>query len=95
MDVTVLTISGGKVIARTTSPEDFAKKFCASIQRGSFDSLGHHFDFRAVDYVAVSRGDEILWIADGMTPEYIPENTKAALDRYPEVSSWLKLNGEF
>ena len=74
MDVTVLYIVADKVIARITTDEDFATKFCI----GGTDETA--------DYIVVSRGDEILWVVDGMTPAwYIPENTKAALDRYPEL----------
>ena len=74
MDVTVLTIVKDKVIARITTSEDFAEKFCVTIVDD------------ATDYIVVSKGDDILWIVDGMSPGwYIPENTKAALDRYPEL----------
>ncbi len=74
MNVTVLAIVKDKVIARITTSEDFAEKFCMTIVDD------------ATDYIVVSRGDDILWIVDGMTPGwYIPENTKAALDRYPEL----------
>ena len=74
MDVTVLYIVADKVIARITTSEDFATKFCTT---GTDETA---------DYIVVSRGDDILWVVDGMTPGwYIPENTKAALDRYPEL----------
>tara|TARA_R100001244_G_scaffold128902_1_gene99997 strand:- start:1125 stop:1436 length:312 start_codon:yes stop_codon:yes gene_type:complete len=79
MDVTVLYIVADKVIARITTDEDLATKFCI----GGTDETWVRVP---ADYIVVSRDDEILWIVDGMTPGwYIPENTKAALDRYPEL----------
>jgi hypothetical protein len=39
-----------------------------------------------LDYIVVSRGDEILWVVDGMTPGwYIPKSTQDVFDRYPEL----------
>jgi|TARA_R110002051_G_scaffold84673_1_gene149950 hypothetical protein len=74
MDVTALYIVADKVVARITTSEDFATKFCIA---GTDETA---------DYIVVSRDDEILWVVDGMTPGwYIPENTKAVLDRYPEL----------
>ena len=74
LDVTVLTIVGNKVIARITTTEDFASKYCVAVIN------------EATDYIVASRGDEVLWIVDGMTPDwYIPENRQDVFDRYPEL----------
>lgn len=78
LDVNVLTIINDEVLARITTTEDFAEKFCASQQRDALLAL--------VDYIVVSRGDEILWVVDGMTPGwYIPKDNKDVLNRYPEL----------
>jgi len=81
LDVNVLTIVGNEVVARLETTEDFAEKFCVAILD---DTL--FFGATAIDYIVVSRGDEILWVVDGMTPGwYIPENTQDVFDRYPEL----------
>ena len=80
LDVNVLVIISDEVLARLSTTEDFAEKFCASQQVTS------RFTEDSIDYVVVSRGDEILWIVDGMTPGwYIPKNTQDVFDRYPEL----------
>ena len=77
LDVTVLTISGDKVIARLTTDGLFATDYCAAISGQEWHSI---------DYIVVSRDDKILWIVDGMTPDwYIPENRQDVFDRYPEL----------
>jgi len=74
LDVAVTTIVGNKTIARITTTEDFAATYCIAIVN------------EATDYIVVSRGDEILWVVDGMTPGwYIPKNTQDVFDRYPEL----------
>ena len=74
LDVAVTTIVGNKTIARITTTEDFAATYCIAI-------VGE-----ATDYIVVSRGDEILWVVDGMTPGwYIPKDTQDVFDRYPEL----------
>ena len=74
LDVAVTTIVGNKTIARITTTEDFAATYCIAIVN------------EATDYIVVSRGDEILWVVDGMTPGwYIPKNTHDVFDRYPEL----------
>jgi hypothetical protein len=74
LDVNVLTIIKDEVIARLTTTEDFAAKYCIAV-------VGD-----VPDYVVVSRGDEILWVVDGMTPGwYIPKSTQDVFDRYPEL----------
>ena len=80
MDVTVLYIVADKVIARITTSEDFATKFCI----GGTDETA--------DYIVVSRDDEILWIVDGMTPNnvgtvgwYIPPSREDVFNRFPEL----------
>ena len=74
LDVAVTTIVGNKTIARITTTEDFAATYCIAI-------VGE-----ATDYIVVSRGDEILWVVDGMTPGwYIPKSTQDVFDRYPEL----------
>lgn len=81
LDVAVTTIIGNKTIARLTTTEDFAENFCVAILD---DTL--FFGATAIDYIVVSRGDEILWIVDGMTPGwYIPKSTQDVFDRYPEL----------
>jgi hypothetical protein len=60
LDVNVLVIISDEVLARLSTTEDFAEKFCASQQVTS------RFTEDSIDYVVVSRGDEILWIVDGM-----------------------------
>lgn len=80
LDVNVLVIISDEVLARLSTTEDFAEKFCASQQVTS------RFTEDSIDYVVVSRGDEILWVVDGMTPGwYIPKNTQDVFDRYPEL----------
>ena len=80
LDVNALVIINDEVLARLTTTEDFAEKFCASQQVTS------RFTEDSIDYVVVSRGDEILWIVDGMTPGwYIPKSTQDVFDRYPEL----------
>ena len=80
LDVDVLVIISDEVLARLSTTEDFAEKFCASQQVTS------RFTEDSIDYVVVSRGDEILWIVDGMTPGwYIPKSTQDVFDRYPEL----------
>ncbi len=80
LDVNVLVIISDEVLARLSTTEDFAEKFCASQQVTS------RFTEDSIDYVVVSRGDEILWIVDGMTPGwYIPKSTQDVFDRYPEL----------
>ena len=77
LDVTVLTIIGNKVTARLITDGLFARSYCDIL-----DSVG----FDGFDYIVVSRGDEILWIVDGMTPGwYIPKSRQDVLDRYPEL----------
>jgi|TARA_R110002110_G_scaffold376331_1_gene586151 hypothetical protein len=77
LDVNVLTIIKDEVIARITTNEDFAETFCEGSSDGALMSL---------DYIVVSRGDEILWVVDGMTPGwYIPKSTQDVFDRYPEL----------
>ena len=74
LDVAVTTIVGNKTIARITTTEDFAATYCIAIVN------------EATDYIVVSKGDEILWVVDGMTPGwYIPKNTQDVFDRYPEL----------
>jgi hypothetical protein len=74
LDVAVTTIVGNKTIARITTTEDFAATYCIAIVN------------EATDYIVVSRGDEILWVVDGMTPGwYIPKSTQDVFDRYPEL----------
>ena len=74
LDVAVTTIVGNKTIARITTTEDFAATYCIAIVN------------EATDYIVVSRGDEILWVVDGMTPGwYIPKNTQDVFDRCPEL----------
>jgi len=74
LDVAVTTIVGNKTIARITTTEDFAATYCIAIVN------------EATDYIVVSRGDEILWVVDGMTPGwYIPKDTQDVFDRYPEL----------
>jgi hypothetical protein len=81
LDVNVLTIIKDEVIARLTTTEDFAEKFCGTIRVPDYSS-----PLSDIDYIVVSRGDEILWVVDGMTPGwYIPENTQDVFDRYPEL----------
>ena len=82
MDVTVLYIVADLVVARIETSEAFAEVFCsAEIHEAS--KIRYLYP---LDYIVVSRDDEILWVVDGMTPGwYIPENTRAALDRYPEL----------
>tara|TARA_R100000808_G_scaffold5500_1_gene16699 strand:+ start:455 stop:703 length:249 start_codon:yes stop_codon:yes gene_type:complete len=76
LDVSVLTIVGNKVIARLTTDGLFAKDYCTALFRESY----------LFDYIVVSREDEVLWIVDGMTPEwYVPENRQDVFDRYPEL----------
>lgn len=80
LDVNVLVIISDEVLARLSTTEDFAEKFCASQQVTS------RFTEDSIDYVVVSRGDEILWVVDGMTPGwYIPKSTQDVFDRYPEL----------
>ena len=80
LDVDVLVIISDEVLARLSTTEDFAEKFCASQQVTS------RFTEDSIDYVVVSRGDEILWVVDGMTPGwYIPKSTQDVFDRYPEL----------
>ena len=80
LDVNVLVIISDEVLARLTTTEDFAEKFCASQQVTS------RFTEDSIDYVVVSRGEEILWVVDGMTPGwYIPKSTQDVFDRYPEL----------
>ena len=80
LDVDVLVIISDEILARLSTTEDFAEKFCASQQVTS------RFTEDSIDYVVVSRGDEILWVVDGMTPGwYIPKNTQDVFDRYPEL----------
>ena len=76
LDVAVTTIVGNKTIARITTTEDFAATYCiAVVNQGDVP-----------DYIVVSRGDEILWVVDGMTPGwYIPKDTQDVFDRYPEL----------
>ena len=75
LDVNVLVIISDEVLARLSTTEDFAEKFCASQQVTS------RFTEDSIDYVVVSRGDEILWVVDGMTPGwYIPKNTQDVFD---------------
>jgi hypothetical protein len=84
LDVNVLVIISDEVLARLSTTEDFAEKFCASQQVTS------RFTEDSIDYVVVSRGDEILWIVDGMTPGwYIPKSTQDVFDRYPELKGKL------
>ena len=73
LDVAVTTIVGNKTIARITTTEDFAATYCIAIVN------------EATDYIVVSRGDEILWVVDGMAPGnheenwydwYIPKSTQ-------------------
>ena len=74
MDVTILYIVADKVIARITTSEDFATKFCI----GGTDETA--------DYIVVSRDDEILWVVDGMTPGwYIPPSREDVFNRFPEL----------
>lgn len=74
LDVNVLTIIKEEVIARLTTTEDFAAAYCIAV-------VGD-----VPDFIVVSRGDEILWVVDGMTPGwYIPKNTQDVFDRYPEL----------
>ena len=80
LDVDVLVIISDEILARLSTTEDFAEKFCASQQVTS------RFTEDSIDYVVVSRGDEILWVVDGMTPGwYIPKDTQDVFDRYPEL----------
>ena len=80
LDVNVLVIISDEILARLSTTEDFAEKFCASQQVTS------RFTEDSIDYVVVSRGDEILWVVDGMTPGwYIPKSTQDVFDRYPEL----------
>jgi hypothetical protein len=80
LDVDVLVIISDEILARLSTTEDFAEKFCASQQVTS------RFTEDSIDYVVVSRGDEILWVVDGMTPGwYIPKSTQDVFDRYPEL----------
>ena len=80
LDVNVLVIISDEILARLSTTEDFAEKFCASQQVTS------RFTEDSIDYVVVSRGDEILWVVDGMTPGwYIPKDTQDVFDRYPEL----------
>ena len=80
LDVDVLVIISDEVLARLSTTEDFAEKFCASQQVTS------RFTEDSIDYVVVSRGDEILWIVDGMTPGwYIPKSTQDVFDHFPEL----------
>jgi hypothetical protein len=76
LDVNVITIIRHEVIARLTTTEDFAATYCiAVVNQGDVP-----------DYIVVSRGDEILWVVDGMTPGwYIPKDTQDVFDRYPEL----------
>ena len=77
LDVTALTIVGNKVVARLTTDELFAKDYCTAITMR---------EMYFIDYIVVSRDDKILWIVDGMTPDwYIPENRQDVFDRYPEL----------
>ena len=74
LDVNVITIIRHEVIARLTTTEDFAATYCIAIVN------------EATDHIVVSRGDEILWVVDGMTPGwYIPKSTQDVFDRYPEL----------
>ena len=74
LDVAVTTIVGNKTIARITTTEDFAATYCIAIVN------------EATDYIVVSRGDEILWVVDGMTPGwYIPKDTQDVFDNFPEL----------
>jgi hypothetical protein len=76
MDVTVLAVSENRIIARIATDEDFAKTFCNEFGRPLFN----------LDYIVVSKGDEIQWVVDGMTPGwYIPGSTQDVFDRYPEL----------
>ena len=77
LDVTALTIVGNKVVARLTTDELFAKDYCTAITMR---------EMYFIDYIVVSRDDEILWVVDGMTPNwYTPENRQDVFDRYPEL----------
>ena len=77
LDVTALTIVGNKVVARLTTDGLFAKDYCTAITMR---------EWYLFDYIVVSRDDKILWIVDGMTPDwYIPENRQDVFDRYPEL----------
>ena len=74
LDVDVLVIIKDEVIARLTTTEDFAATYCIAV-------VGD-----VPDFIVVSRGDEILWVVDGMTPGwYIPKSTQDVFDRYPEL----------
>ena len=80
LDVDVLVIISDEILARLSTTEDFAEKFCASQQVTS------RFTEDSIDYVVVSRGDEILWVVDGMTPGwYIPKDTQDVFDNFPEL----------
>ena len=80
LDVDVLVIISDEILARLSTTEDFAEKFCASQQVTS------RFTEDSIDYVVVSRGDEILWVVDGMTPGwYIPKDNEDVLNQYPEL----------
>lgn len=82
LDVAVTTIVGNKTIARITTTEDFAATYCIAIVNEATD----YIYCVVYDYIVVSRGDEILWVVDGMTPGwYIPKNTQDVFDRYPEL----------
>ena len=78
LDVTVLMIANDKVISRTACDENLANVLCVSVERDNHRIVA--------DYIVVSRDDEILWVVDGMTPEwYIPKDNKDVLNRYPEL----------
>jgi len=85
LDITVLMIANDKVISRTTCDENLAHILCVSVESTSHRKTTQWKLFPA-DYIVVSRDDEILWIVDGMTPEwYVPENRQDVFNRYPEL----------
>lgn len=85
LDVTALTIVGNKVVARLTTDELFAKDYCSTFLRRLLSDT-NLAEMHFIDYIVVSRDDEILWVVDGMTPNwYIPENRQDVFDRYPEL----------